>query len=223
MRRSICLSSAPRPSSIFQPKRLYSLASDSLNKNPEKPKEGRLARVFKDPAGKSWKDLSAPQKAYRTSANFGNLSIVVFGGGVFGLIVYALVTSLWSGEAHYGDEAFDLLKNNPECQYVFGDEMKAIGEASHPLRRTHGILTSRVWDHKGIEHLVLQFHLIGNGHKGHVFGRLANNGKDYVWEYLYVDVANYGNIILFDKTRSIRHQNKNLGLWGSLKNVSWGK
>ncbi|CAB38689.1 Mitochondrial import inner membrane translocase subunit tim21 [Schizosaccharomyces pombe] len=222
MIRTIQRQSATRFSSALVQRRLYSLASDSLNKQRKPQEEGRLARIFKDPSNKAWKDLTAPQKAYRTSANIGNFSIVIFGGGVFGLIIYALVTSIWKGEAHYGDEAFELLKANEECRYVFGDHMKALGEATHPLRRTHGILTSRVWDHHGVEHLVLQFHLIGNERKGHVFGRLVNVQGDYKWEYLFVDVANYGKIIIFDHTNSVRQQHKNFGLWGSLKNITWG-
>ncbi|EEB06400.1 TIM23 translocase complex subunit Tim21 [Schizosaccharomyces japonicus yFS275] len=201
--------------------RLYSLASDAVKNSRTRP-EGRLARIFKDSPDKKWKELTIPQKMYRASSTAGNAAIFALGASVFGLIAYSLVTSMTGGEAYFGDDAFEKVRKHPECEYAIGESMKAIGEGTHPLRRSHGVLSTRVYDPSGREFMLLQFHVIGNKSKGHVFGRLVKKGKKFEWDYLYVDVSNYGNIILFDNSNSLRQLRKKVGLWGSFKNISWG-
>ncbi|KAF1987442.1 TIM21-domain-containing protein [Aulographum hederae CBS 113979] len=174
------------------------------NFSTQKPVSSRKAvTVINDDGRVGWKDLSAGEKAARTTQQSFNLLLVLAGvvmtGGVATLL-YLEVFSTDSKTSHF-NRAVGRVRSDDQCQQVLGDgkKIRAFGEASwNKWTRNRPIASRTEKDKIGNEHLYLHFNVEGPLNSGVVNLHMVRRPSEHEYEYRYLslDVKNHQRIYL---------------------------
>lgn len=182
---------APSPVlSCFIQARAISLDCTARNQSSPEDRDKSISR-FQSGTPKP----SAAQKVKNAGRDFTFLTVILFGLGVTGGLLYVLFQELFSSSSPnkvYG-KAFDKVRSNPEVIGAFGEPIKCFGETTRRGRRQHVSHMEYLKD--GLKHMRLKFYIEGSepGLKGTVHSESKENpetGK-YEFRYIFVEIDTY--------------------------------
>ncbi|KAH7314224.1 TIM21-domain-containing protein [Rhexocercosporidium sp. MPI-PUGE-AT-0058] len=162
---------------------------------------------FNDDGRVAWGELSAGEKAARTTQQTFNFSFILLGAvlttGV-GYVMWTEVFSLDSKTVHF-NKAVNQVKKDARCTDLLGDSKKitAYGEPTwNKWARARPIASSTRKDQYGREHLIMHFNVEGPLNKGVVNLHMikpsveSEGGGEFVYKYLTLDVKGHQRIYL---------------------------
>ncbi|KAI9054499.1 hypothetical protein LZ554_001657 [Drepanopeziza brunnea f. sp. 'monogermtubi'] len=179
------------------------------------PKARRKAITpFNDDGRVAWGDLSAGEKAARTTQQTFNFGFILLGAVLTGSVGYILYTEVFSldSKTHHFNKAVDQVKKDPRCTELLGDSKKitAYGEPTwNKWARARPIASTLKTDHYGREHLIMHFNVEGPLNKGVVNLHMVKStpdselGSQFVYKYLALDVKGHQRIYLENADASL--------------------
>ncbi|KAH8100454.1 TIM21-domain-containing protein [Cristinia sonorae] len=115
---------------------------------------------------KKWSELSTSGKVLRSTARTSNAIVIVFGAGLFAVLVYALTSEMFSPNSPtvlYG-KACDLIKASPRVAKYLQGPLSFHNNPStgiRPRHRNHHLSSQIAVDSQGREHMLLNFYVKG--------------------------------------------------------------
>lgn len=191
--------------------RTYATQS-SLGSDTDAPRRKSIS-VVSDDGRVAWSDLSAREKASRTTQQSFNFLIIVAGvvmTGAVGTFLYLDVFSSSSKTSHF-NRALTRVLSEPRCLELLGDRksVRAHGEPTWNRWTRNRHIASRIEkDGRGTEHFYMQFYVEGNRNRGnegivrvHMSKRLDENESR--WELLALDVPGHERVVLEENKASL--------------------
>ncbi|OCK85982.1 TIM21-domain-containing protein [Lepidopterella palustris CBS 459.81] len=178
-------------------------AQKSLSANSPSSSGRKHITVVNDDGRVRWGELSATEKAARTTQQGINLAVIVTGviltGAVFALL-YTEVFSSDSKTSHF-NRATDRIKRDRRCIELLGDskKIKAYGEPSWSRWARNRVIASKTeTDRWGTEHLHMHFYVEGPLNQGVVNIHMTKKPSQDEFEYqvLAVDIKGHQRIYL---------------------------
>ncbi|PBP17105.1 import inner membrane translocase subunit tim-21 [Diplocarpon rosae] len=172
------------------------------------PKPRRKAvTLFNDNGRVAWGDLSASEKAARTTQQSFNFGLILLGAVLTGGVAYIMWTEVFSfdSKTRHFNKAVDQVKNDSRCTDLLGDSKKitAYGEPTwNKWARARPIASTLKTDQYGREHLNMRFNVEGPLNKGVVSLHMIKSstdcelGSEFVYKYLALDVKGHQRIYL---------------------------
>ncbi|KAI1264198.1 import inner membrane translocase subunit tim-21 [Xylariaceae sp. FL1019] len=187
----------------------------------------RAVTPFNDTGYVPWHQLSAAEKASRTTQQSFNFGLILVGLGLTGGVAYFLYQDVFSPDSKtaYFNRAVDRIKKDPACLAALGDakKIKAHGEAtSNKWARAGPIASTLKKDAQGNDHLRLRFYVEGPLSNGttHVHLVKPAGQADFEYRHLFVDIRGHQRIYLENaEAQSSTTGSKGFKLFG----VNWGK
>ncbi|CAG8514631.1 18632_t:CDS:2 [Acaulospora morrowiae] len=142
--------------------------------------------------------LSVGQKVVSTVKVTTNFSIIIIGIGLFGVILYIILTELFgsSGITKTFNESLEKIRSNPECQKILGTPMKGYG---HSRRRYRTARFQDVINSDGTPHRIMQFSVEGSISNGKALLDMVKDDRgNWFINYLIVNVPGYGKTIFVE-------------------------
>ncbi|TVY35962.1 Mitochondrial import inner membrane translocase subunit [Lachnellula occidentalis] len=192
--------------------------------NTQKPKR-RAVTAFNDDGRVAWEDLSAREKAARTTQQSFNFGLIIVGAVLTAGVTYLMYTEVFSPESKvsYFNRAFDQVKKDQRCIDLLGPTKKitAYGEPTwNSWRRARPIASTITTDKTGTEHLMIHFNVAGPLNEGvvnlHMVKRPSEN--EFVYRYLTLDVQGHPKIYLENADTDPNSSGKNKS---KLFGISW--
>jgi len=183
--------------------RLYATQS-SLGPSNATPRPRRKSvTVLNDDGRVAWGDLSAKEKAARTTQQSFNFGLIILGIVLTGGVTYVMYTEVFSSDSkvtHF-NRAVDQVKNDPRCTEILGSGKKitAYGEPTwNKWARARPIASSIRKDGSGTEHLIMHFNVEGPLNKGVVNLHMTKHPpqSEYEYKYLALDVRGHQRLYI---------------------------
>ncbi|PKC72080.1 TIM21-domain-containing protein [Rhizophagus irregularis] len=156
--------------------------------------------------------LTIGQKVVGAAKVSANISIIVLGIGVFGVIIYFVLKELFSpsGSTKVFNEALEKIRSNPECQKILGTPIKGHGGSSSSGRRRHRLVRfQEVINTDGTQHKLMRIYLEGSLIRGTALLDMTKNNKGiWVTKYLVVSIPEYNKRIFIEYNDDINKENK---------------
>ncbi|MCJ1410947.1 mitochondrial import inner membrane translocase subunit tim21 [Ptychographa xylographoides] len=156
--------------------------------------------VVNDDGRVTWGDLSAREKAARTTQKTFHLGIVLTGLVMTGGVAYLLYTEVFASDSRTSvfNRAFDEIRASPRVIEALGPGNKiiAFGEpTSNRWARARPIASTVKKDRSGREHLLMHFNVQGPRDSGIVNVHMVKNAEssEYEYKYLSLDVKDVEN------------------------------
>lgn len=178
-------------------------AQRSLKANSTSSTSRKHVTVVNDDGRVRWGELSAREKAARTTQQGINLVVVIAGVALTGAVVALLYTEVFSydSKTSHFNRAADRIKRDPKCIELLGDSKKiqAFGEPSWSRwARNRVIASTTEKDRWGTEHLRMHFYVEGPLNSGvvnlHMTKKPSQDGYEY--KFLALDVKGHQRIYL---------------------------
>ncbi|CAL3969980.1 hypothetical protein PZA11_007487 [Diplocarpon coronariae] len=172
------------------------------------PKPRRKAVTpFNDDGRVAWGDLSAGEKAARTTQQSLNFGLILLGAALTGGVGYIMWTEVFSfdSKTRHFNKAVDQVKSDSRCTDILGDSRKIIayGEPTwNKWARARPIASTLKTDQYGKEHLIMRFNVEGPLNTGVVSLHMVKTspdcdlGSEFVYKYLALDVRGHKRIYL---------------------------
>ncbi|KAI8968454.1 TIM21-domain-containing protein [Mycotypha africana] len=176
-------------------KRLFSSPASNVPSTTSKTSKSHTGLST---AGKTWSELSTPQKVVVASKTTVNLGVILTGLGLTGAIVYYITSELFSSQSTTSifNRTVDLIRENEEIKDILGEPIKGHGEPSRSKRRRNRrIMSQEVVDLEGKDHLLMRFYVEGPLNQGTVLIDMIKdeeNKKKWIYKKLYVDIPGQG-------------------------------
>ncbi|KAH6716744.1 TIM21-domain-containing protein [Leptodontidium sp. 2 PMI_412] len=184
---------------------------------------------FNDDGRVAWGELSAGEKAARTTQQTFNFSFILLGAVLTGGVGYVMWTEVFSFDSktvHF-NKAVNQVKKDARCTDLLGDSKKitAYGEPTwNKWARARPIASSTRKDQYGREHLIMHFNVEGPLNKGVVNLHMikppaeSEGGGEFVYKYLTLDVKGHQRIYLENADATLDSPAKNKT---KLFGISW--
>ncbi|KAF0497399.1 TIM21-domain-containing protein [Gigaspora margarita] len=178
-------------------KHRYQTKSSKLKK-AQHSKHGVIERE----KAKEWSELSTGQKAVRAAKTTTNISVIVIGVGVLGVLLYYIISELFGPKSSTKvfNESLEKIRNNQECQKVLGVPIKGHGNPvpnsrlRHPRARLQDVINT-----DGTPHRIMQFYVEGSlTHGNALLDMVKDDQGNWVIKYLIVVVPGYGRRIYIE-------------------------
>lgn len=157
--------------------------------------------------------LTLGEKVKEGAKDVTYLGIIIAGVGITGIMFYAIIRELFSGDSPNSvyTEALKLCRNDPAVSDSVGEPIKGYGEMSARGRRGHVSHVSYLKD--DINHMRMKFYIEGSKRKGTVHLEIKGN-RPHEYRYLFVELEGYPRktIILKDNRKEITKSFENLEL-----------
>lgn len=145
--------------------------------------------------------LTLGAKVKQTTKDASYLGVIIAGIGVTGVMFYAILRELFSGQSPNSvyTEALKLCKNNQKVSDAVGEPIKGYGETTARGRRRYVSHMEYVKD--DINYMRMKFYIEGSRRKGTVHLEVKENSKGkYDYRYLFVTLEGYpaNTIVLVD-------------------------
>ncbi|KAF4629319.1 hypothetical protein G7Y89_g8828 [Cudoniella acicularis] len=183
--------------------RLYATQTGLGTSNTRSQPRRKAVTAFNDDGRVAWGDLSAREKAARTTQQTFNFGMILVGAILTGGVVYVMYTEVFSPESktRHFNLAVDQVKKDPRCTDLLGNSKKitAYGEPTwNKWARARPIASRVETDRRGIEHLIMHFNVEGPLNKGVVNLHMTrrSNEHEFVYKYLALDVKGHQRIYL---------------------------
>ncbi|KAI9865140.1 MAG: mitochondrial import inner membrane translocase subunit tim21 [Trichoglossum hirsutum] len=186
--------------------------------------------VASDDGRVRWGELSAREKAARTTQQTFNFVTVLVGLVMTGGVITFLYLEVFSpeGKTNQFNRAVDRIKKDHRCTELLGDSKKIIayGEPTrNKWARSRPIASSIQKDRTGIDHLLMHFNVEGPLNRGvvnlHMTKRPDQSEFDY--KYLFLEVKGYPRLFL--ENTDVQADESSKGSKGNKKKflgVQWG-
>ncbi|KAL3428448.1 mitochondrial import inner membrane translocase subunit Tim [Phlyctema vagabunda] len=183
--------------------RMYATQTGLGTSNATPKPRRKAVTAFNDDGRVAWGDLSAGEKAARTTQQSFNFGLIIVGTVLTGGVAYLLYTEVFSPDsktAHF-NRAADRVKSDERCVQLLGasNKIKAFGEpTSSKWARAGPIASTTRKDQRGVEHLIMHFNVEGPLDQGVVNLHMTKrpSESDFVYKYLYLDVKGQQRIYL---------------------------
>jgi len=136
--------------------------------------------------------LTLGQKVKQTTKDASYLGVIVAGVGVTGVMFYAILSELFSGESPNSiyTEALRVCRSDQKLVDILGEPIKGYGELSSRGRRRH--VSHLKYEKDGINFMRMLFYVEGTRKKGTVHLEMKQGPKrKYDYRYLFVDIDGY--------------------------------
>ncbi|KUJ10388.1 TIM21-domain-containing protein [Mollisia scopiformis] len=183
--------------------RLYAtqtgLGTSSATHRPRR----KAVTPFNDDGRVAWGDLTAGEKAARTTQQTFNFGFIFLGAILTGGVAFVLYTEVFSADSktRVFNRAVDEVKKDSRCTALLGDGKKIIayGEPTwNKWARARPLASSLRKDQYGVDHLILHFNVEGPSNKGVVNLHMIKKPSDdeFVYKYLALDVKGHQRVYL---------------------------
>ncbi|CAG8736776.1 3212_t:CDS:2 [Cetraspora pellucida] len=161
---------------------------------------------------KEWGDLSTRQKVAKAAKTTTNISVIVIGVGVLGIILYYIVSELFGPKSSTKvfNESLEKIRNNQECQKFLGTPIKGHGipvpnsRLRNPRARLRDVINT-----DGTPHRIMQFYVEGPLTNGNaLLDMIKDNQGNWVIKYLVVTVHGYGKRIYIEYNDDVNDKEK---------------
>ncbi|RMY95574.1 hypothetical protein D0862_08735 [Hortaea werneckii] len=199
-------------------------ATTSQMPNSSPTPRRRSVTVSNDTGYVPWKDLSAGEKAARSTQQSFNFGVVLLGAGLTGAVAYILYMEVFSTDSKTAvfNKAADRIRKDSRCLDILAGtdghhtkhEITAHGEPSWSRwARNRTIASRHETDRAGIEHTYLHFYVEGPKSHGTVHVHVARRPNEKEWEYrlLALDVAGHQRVELENKDASLFGSKQGMG------------
>ncbi|CAG8692892.1 9040_t:CDS:2, partial [Dentiscutata heterogama] len=131
-----------------------------------------------------------------------NISVIVIGISVFGVLLYYVMSELFGPKSSTKvfNESLEKIRTNPECQKVLGTPIKGHGmpipnsRLRHPRARLRDVINT-----DGTPHQIMQFYVEGPlTHGNALLDMIKDDQGNWVIKYLVVVVPGYGKRIYIE-------------------------
>ncbi|KAH0565905.1 hypothetical protein GP486_000708, partial [Trichoglossum hirsutum] len=165
--------------------------SPGTNRNPTR----KQITVASDDGRVRWGELSAREKAARTTQQTFNFVTVLVGLVMTGGVITFLYLEVFSpeGKTNQFNRAVDRIKKDRRCTELLGDskKIKAYGEPTwNKWARSRPIASSIRKDRTGTDHLLMHFNVEGPLNSGVVNLHMTRrpDQSEFEYKYLFLDV-----------------------------------
>ncbi|KAH8659268.1 TIM21-domain-containing protein [Tricladium varicosporioides] len=183
--------------------RLYATQTGLGTSNATPQRRRKAVTAFNDDGRVAWGDLSAREKAARTTQQTFNFGMIIIGAILTTGVVYVMYTEVFSPESktHHFNLAVDQVKRDSRCTELLGNSKKIIayGEPTwNKWARARPIASRIEKDRYGKDHLIMHFNVEGPLNKGVVNLHMTRgpNDSEFVYKYLALDVKGHQRIYL---------------------------
>lgn len=132
------------------------------------------------------------------------LTILLTGFGIGGIIIYAVLSELFSGKSVNAlySKTFKYVSGDPRVVNIIGDQIKGFGEENRRGRRQH---VSHVLYKRGDSDCVrMKFYIKGSRGSGTVHLEMVEVNGQYVYRYLFVIIEDaYQKVVTLEDNRSL--------------------
>ncbi|KAI9774589.1 MAG: mitochondrial import inner membrane translocase subunit tim21 [Geoglossum simile] len=186
--------------------------------------------VASDDGRVRWGDLSAREKAARTTQQTFNFVTVLVGLVMTGGVITFLYLEVLSpeGKTNQFNRAVDRVKKDSRCIELLGSskKIKAYGEPTwNRWARSRPIASKIQKDRTGTEHLLMHFNVEGPINSGVVNLHMAKSPSESEFEYKYLFIDVEGHPRLFLENTDVQTDGTSKGSKGSKKKflgIQWG-
>jgi hypothetical protein len=92
-----------------------------------------------------------------------------------------------------------MIRSDPECQHILGDEIAGFGEQS---RRSRRHIVSRAYKVDDEERVRVTFHVKGSKNAGRVFAEVSRKpGESWEYRFLFIEMADRSATIVLINNR----------------------
>lgn len=167
---------------LFSPHIILRYKSNNVNENSS------LSEVKES----SSSQLTLGEKVKQTTKDASYLGIIIAGIGVTGVMFYAILSELFSGQSPNSiyTETLKLCRNDEKLADLLGGPIKGYGELSARGRRRH--VSHIEYEKDGRKYMRMKFYVEGSRQKGTVHLEMKQDPKGkYSYRYLFVDIDKY--------------------------------
>ncbi|ANB12719.1 Tim21p [Sugiyamaella lignohabitans] len=156
--------------------------------------------------------------------------LVIGGIGLTGIVIYYFVNDILlpTSDVQIFNKAFSIIEKDPQCQKLLGgSKIKAYGEETSSKwgNRNRPIASRRGMDGRGLEHVLMHFHVKGDIAEGVARLEMIESGEKsslgigkFDFRYLVVEVPGSPRVYLIDNSNKPKAKDPNAGFLG----VRWG-
>ena len=164
---------------------------DTLGRATTPTASRKQVTVVNDDGKVNWKDLSATEKAARTTQQTFHFGIILTGLVMTGGCAYFLYQEVFSSNSKTTqfNRAVDRIRSDPRVKDALGSQHKirAFGEPTwNRWARARPIASNTYKDSTGTEHFVMHFNVEGSSRRGVVNVHLVKGPGQSDWEYKYL-------------------------------------
>ncbi|KFM76028.1 Mitochondrial import inner membrane translocase subunit Tim21, partial [Stegodyphus mimosarum] len=137
-------------------------------------------------------ELTIGGKVKQTAKDASYLGIIIAGIGVTGIMFYAILRELFSGQSPNSiyTEALKICRNDIQVADTLGEPIKGYGELSSRGRRRH--VSHLKYEKDGKNYMRMKFYVEGSRRKGTVHLEVIEGKKgSYEYRYLFVDLDGF--------------------------------
>ncbi|KAH0544269.1 hypothetical protein FGG08_001532 [Glutinoglossum americanum] len=186
--------------STFVPTRRYTTQN---NTGKSRGSTRKQITVASDDGRVRWGELSAREKAARTTQQTFNFMTVLVGLVMTGGVITFLYLEVFSpeGKTNQFNRAVDRVKKDPRCTELLGSskKIKAYGEPTwNKWARSRPIASKVTTDRTGTDHLLMHFNVEGPLNTGVVNLHMTKSPSqsEFDYKYLFLDVKGYPRLFL---------------------------
>ncbi|KAK7539694.1 TIM21-domain-containing protein [Phyllosticta citribraziliensis] len=204
--------------------RLYATHHSTGSQSQSSTTKRRAVTIANDTGYVPWGELSAREKAARSTQQSFNFALVVAGIVATGALVYIMFTEIISpeGTTNQLHRALNKIKNDSRCVEVLGDPKQIVefSENPNPRARQWTVPSKREQDKAGNVHLTMHFFVKGPLNKGTVRLHMIQKAGESEFDYqtLTLDVPGHRRIYLENAeslSASVKRQS------GKLFGIKW--
>ena len=217
------LRAAVKPSRPSFPHPIRTATTSHFPKDPPTSRR-RSITVSNDTGHVPWRDLTASEKAARSTQQSFNLGIILLGAGLTTAVAYILYREVFSPDSKTAvfNRAADRVRAHPQCRALLAGpddyhskrEIEAHGEPSWSRwARNRTIASRHETDRAGVEHTYLHFYVEGPANHGTVQVHVARRPGEREWEWrlLALDVPGHQRVEVENRDASLFGGKREMG------------